>query len=118
MQISLSSGRYDIVKSGYTFLDDEANNLQIDFLADNGFAFSVLLKFIQDASERRGVQVSTTDNMIKLSCNNFKDDGEGLVSPLKVAVIDGRALYLMFWSYVEGNEARHRIVKYTLFHEK
>lgn len=118
MQISLSSGRYDIVKSGYTFLDDGENNLKIDILADDGFAFSVFLEFINDISQGRGVKITTMENTVNLSCMNFEDSGEGLASPVKLAVIDGRVLRLMFWSHVEGKKARHRVVKYTIFHEK
>ena len=46
--------------------------------------------------------------------------GTGLTTPLEIAVIDGKKIYLMFWAYLEGSgekKAKVRKVEYTLYRE-
>ena len=116
MLISLSSGNYDIVSSGQAFLFSKDKDFRIDIQADNGFSFSLILNFIENESDKRDLQVKTNNNEIMLTCVNFESAGAGLKEPFKLAEIDGRNLYFLFWSYLEGKASRS--VKYTLFAEK
>lgn len=52
--------------------------------------------------------------------SDFTAEGTGLVSPMELAVIDGKKIYLMFWAFLEGSgdkRARARKVEYTLYSE-
>lgn len=118
MQVSVSSGEYNIIYNGYTFLFGKEENLRVDILADHDFHFSVVLEFLKDDSAtERSIEKTVNGNTITFSCKNFEDNGAGLASPENIAVINGKELYLMFWSYVEGNE-KNRSVKYTIFCQK
>lgn len=116
MLISLSSGNYDIVASGQVFLFSKDDDFRIDIQADKGFTFSLTLNFVEDESAKRDMQVKTHENEIVLTCLNFENTGAGLKEPVKLAEIDGRGLYFVFWSYLEGKASRS--VKYTIFAEK
>ena len=95
MLVSLSSGNYDIVASGQAFLFSKDKDLRIDIQADNGFAFSLILNFIENESVEQDLQLKTNDREIVLTCINFANTG---------------------WAYLEGTVSRS--VKYTLFSEK
>lgn len=116
MQISLSSGNYNIVSSGQTFLFGLDKDLKINMIADNGFEFSVILKFAKDLYGEYRIDRRIDGNMIILTCFNFDDMGTGLTRPISIAQIEGREVFLMFWSYLEGREnGKVRSVKYTIF---
>ena len=119
MQVSLSSGGYDIIDSGHIFLFGEDKDLKMDITANNGFEISLILKFSKDTSNEQKIQKDISENTIILTCINFQNEGTGLATPVRIAAIDGKELYLMFWSYLEGkDEIKSRSVKYTLFYEK
>ena len=119
MQISLSSGGYDIVSSGQVFLFGEEKDLKLDIHAENDFDFSVVFNFSKDTSDEHRIDVEIVEKTIYLSCINFQDNGTGITIPASIATIDGKELYLLCWSYLEGkDEKKARNVKYTLFLEK
>ncbi|MBO5209589.1 MAG: hypothetical protein J6B68_09645 [Lachnospiraceae bacterium] len=116
MQINLSSGMYSIVSSGQTFLFNLDENLKIDIIADNNSHFSIILEFRQDSCDDQKIDSKSDGNIITLTCFNFDDKGTGLAKPINIAQIDGKDVFLMFWSYAEGEEERKvRSVKYTIF---
>lgn len=116
MKVALSSDGYSIVSSGQVFLFGADKTLEIHVQADNGFEFGVILKFVTDDSEKYRVDKSMDDNRITLTCVNFEDSGTGLSRPVRLARIDDKELFLMFWSYLEGaDHGKVRSVKYTIF---
>ena len=114
MQIQLSSGNYRIVDSGQAFLFDADADFKLHIRTDDQFAFSVVLKFENDASEGHRIEQCVDGNVITAICYNFADNGTGLQRPVPIAQIEGKDLFLMFWSYLEG-EGKVRSVKYTVF---
>lgn len=120
MQITLSSGNYNIIDSGQVFLFNESEDLQMDVVADDNFAFSIIFKFIRDDSEEQSVDKKILENTIIFSCLNFDDIGTGFSEPMSIATVGGKEMFLMFWSYLEGMKEKGRVrsVKYTLFCEK
>lgn len=116
MQVSLSSGNYHIVSSGQTFLFGLDKDLKLIITADNHFQFSIVLKFEKDSYGERRMDTRVNGNTIILNCFNFDDMGTGLTKPLSVAKIEGKEIFFMFWSYLEGAEkGKARSVKYTIF---
>lgn len=116
MQINLSSGLYEIISHGQVFLFDINENFRIHILTDDDFEFSVDLKFKNDPDGEQRIQKALEGNVISLICYNFDDIGTGLTKPMAIAKVDGKEMFLMFWSYLEGNESgKVRTVKYTIF---
>ena len=65
------------------------------------------------------IRQEVRENTLHLSCMNFMDKGTGLITPKKIAEIEDRALFLMFWSSVHGDlNGKVRSVRYTLFFER
>lgn len=116
MQVTLSSGNYDIIAHGQTFLFGPEEDLSIDIDTQEDFKFSIILKFQQDESGMQEIRQNLEKNKIILSCKNFKDEGTGTPAPVDIVEIDGKKMYFMFWSFLDGEKARS--VRYTLFVER
>ena len=119
MQIQFSSGNFDIVSHGQTFLYSESD-LRISIGADNHFSFCIVMNFTKDDSkEGYHIDAKTNDNTISLNCINFQDDGTGFFQPIEVATINNRKLYFAMWSVMQGDKkGKIRSVMYTFFYEK
>ncbi len=113
MQISLYSDNYKIINSGQTFLFGANADFRIKIVSDNNFEIPIIIKFENDNREQR-IEQKVSENIIWLNCFNFDDLGTGLTKPISIARIEGKEIYLMFWSYIEGN-AKIRSVKYTIY---
>lgn len=119
MQINLSSGNYNIINSGQVFLFGEEAPFKINVICNDGFQFSLLLKFLKDNSEELNITQEVEGNTIIYTCSNFKDEGAGVVEPLKIATVDGKQLFFLFWSYLEGMPEKKQVrsIKYTIYSE-
>lgn len=106
MQVKITSGQYNIVASGMAYLFDKNADFTMNIEADNGYSFSVVLKFEENFQKEYTIQKDIRNNTIFLTCYNFNESGTGLSKPVEIAVIAGKALYLMFWSYLDGNEKK------------
>lgn len=116
MQVCLSSGNYKIINSGQTYLFGESNELKIELNAENGFKFSIYLSFMYDDTNEQKMNSEIRENDILLSCVNFSESGTGLYQPAPIATIDGKTIWFVFWSYLEGaSKGKIRSVKYTFF---
>lgn len=119
MQASLSSGKYDIIASGETFLFAPLGDLTIQLNEESKTQIRVVLKFIEDNSGNFDIYNDIVDESMVITCANFNGVGTGLKHPVHIADTDGKAIYLMFSSTLLGNEEnKTRSVKYTLFQEK
>lgn len=118
MEIGLRSGGCDIIAHGETFLFGMNQDLVIDVRVQEDFLFSVTLRFETDSSGEQRIKPDASENEIVVSCMNFSDEGSGLLEPVKIAEVEGKALYLMFWSFVYGSGRKVRGVRYTLFYER
>lgn len=120
MEITMSSGNYKIVDSGQVFLFREDDELRMDVDTKKDFAFTIIFKFIKDDTKEMKIDTKIVENSMILTCLNFKDTGTGFSSPVSIAKIEGKEMFLIFWSYLDGdNESvRVRSIKYTIFIEK
>lgn len=119
MQIEISSNQHDIVSGGMAYLFHKDADLTISIKADNGYCFSVVLKFVEDSAREQAVQSDMQGQDLFLTCYNFQKSGTGLSEPVQIASIEGKEMYLMFWSYLDGDEKDReqvRSVRYTLFY--
>lgn len=120
MQISLQSDNYDIVAYGQAFLFGKDKDFTINVTADDDFSFSIVLKFLEDPSvEQKIVQTTGDGNEMILLCSNFVKTGTGTSAPVKIAEIEKKGLYFMFWSFLDGEKNKEvRSVRYTIFYER
>lgn len=120
MQIRLSSGNYNIIESGQVFLFGENEVLEMDVAVNEHFQFSLNMKFVTDATNTQEIKKEVKESTIFFTCSNFHDMGTGFMKPHSIAKVDGKEMFFMFWSYLEGTEEKGRVrsVKYTLFLEK
>jgi len=118
MEISCSTGNYDILGSGQVFLFDD-QPLKIDITANDGVVITVEFKFLSDETGEHTINSDTNGNHVVFTCVNFDSNGIGFSHPIEFAVIDDRKVFMMFWAYLEGNNGtKVRSVKYTFFSEK
>lgn len=116
MQVSLKSGDYSIIDSGQVFLFEENKDLKINIVADDGYECSVVLEFLKDDSGELQISGEVNGDILTFTCSNFKDNGSGLSVPVSIGEIDGKKVFFIFWSYLEGNgPVKVRSVKYTIF---
>lgn len=120
MQITLSSGKYNIVDSGQVFLFGEDEDLRIEVNTDKDFTFSMVFKFAKDNSGENKIVKKVVENTMEFLCLNFQDLGTGFSEPMSIAKIEGKEMFLMLWSCIEGEKegAGVRSVKYTIYMEK
>ena len=113
MHISLSSGSHDIISSGQTFLFDKDDIFRIKIEDDN--TAYIELVFVQTEDKEQDIKTTIEENTLRLTCYNFAEEGTGLSSPWRIMSSEGKNMYFMFWSHLEGKTANVRVVKYTLF---
>lgn len=119
MQVNLSSDNYNIISNGTTFLFGEDKDLKIEITADNGFQFTIVMEFRVDDSSNYRIDTKFSGNEIRLLCFNFEDSGTGMGWPVPIGTIEGKRMYLIFWSHLEGEPGKGaRSVQYTIFLEK
>lgn len=116
LQFSFNSGNYEIIKHGQTYVFDHAN-LKIELFSETGFKVTVVWEFIDDDSEDYSLKSTVTDNTITFYCSNFPKNGAGLCAPIRVATINNKNIYLIFWSFIDGQKDNYRArsVRYTFF---
>lgn len=120
MQVKLTSRKYEILDYGTVILFDENADLTLNIIADNSFEFILSISFINDISREQSLDTEISENCIKLTCINFFTEGTGLTAPMELAVVNGKKLYFMFWTFLEENEdgkPKARKVEYTLYSE-
>lgn len=119
MQVNISSGKYNIMESNQVFLFHENDDLEIGINPNDEFEFSIVLKFLTDDSGESKISSIIDGKNIILSCVNFADKGTGLNTPVRIASVNDKEWFFMFWSYLEGmGNSKVRSVKYTIFCEK
>ncbi|MBR4982103.1 MAG: hypothetical protein IKY94_06060 [Lachnospiraceae bacterium] len=119
MQVNLSSGECNIISTGTAFLFGEDKDFTIEIAADNGFQFTLKMEFKEDEQSESRIDGDFEEDIICLQCFNFRDNGTGMCWPVQIGVLGGKKLYLMFWSYLNGEKGkRARSIQYTIFCEK
>ena len=120
MKITMSSGNHKIIDSGQVFLFAEDDELRMDVDTNKDFVFSMVFKFMKDDTKEKKVEKKIVENVIVVTCMNFDDLGTGFSSPVSIAKIDGKEMFLILWSYLEGDDetGRVRSIKYTIYLEQ
>ena len=113
------SGNYNIITSGEVFLFGESNELAINIKYNSTVSHSLIIRFFKDDTNNQQIKNEIINDNLVINCYNFDDASTGLLKPEHIANIDGKKVYLMFWSNLEGSKKpKTRSVRYTFFKEK
>ena len=119
IQVLLSSGDYNIVANGESFLFGPSEDLTLQIIDGNELLLKVIMKFKDDDSGERDINTVIMDDSLVINCINFSGLGTGLKNPTHIASINKKKVYLMFSSSSLGNkENKSRSVKYTVYMER
>lgn len=115
------SSQYEVLSTGTFFTKDRNDSVKFSVRIDDEFFFDVVLNFQDDKSTDNKSEISLSgnkkDNLLILTCSNFKDTGTGTIKPLEIASYKSKAIVLHFWSYIVSKRATRRI-EYTFYRER
>lgn len=118
MNVSLSSGCYDIISSGTALTANYTSDFEFTVDMSQSFKFNIILKFESNKEEKQRVNQTVANDTITLNCINFDNAlGTGLTVPVEVATFQGKKVYLNFWVYSLG-EKNLRQILYTIYSER
>lgn len=120
MRIQMSSGNCDIVACNEVFLFDDSEELALHIYDDDDSYCCIALRFIQDESKKQRIEPEGGNDSLALTCYNFNSRfGAGLKTPVLVGESDGKNMYIMFWTKIQGScEPYVRSVQFTIFRER
>lgn len=119
MKVQLSSGNYNILASGETYLFSATDELLINLNDGENLDLKIRIRFLSDDSNRQRIESTVVDGCLVLSCFHFKDSGTGMTHPWRIANFEGKDIFILFWSYLDGQkEPRPRRIRYTIFQEQ
>ena len=117
MSTELSSNNYRIIASGQSFLFATEGDLSVT-VNYSDIRIKVRFVFETDPSRDQKIYTQAQDGVLIITCYNFNKHGMGVTKPEVLATVNGKKIYFMFWSYMEGApENKIRSVKYTFFYE-
>lgn len=112
---------YEILEADTALLPNETSDLKIHFKFDK-FEFDLQMVFlINTESSEKNLQLKAEGTLLKVECTNFNAVGTGTTEPIEIATIDGKKLFINFWSYLlGGNKKKQRIrkIEYTILIER
>jgi len=114
MQVDVYSGDYKIIHSGQVFLAGTDADFRIKLVSEENVEYHIVISFERKKSQEQRIERIVKGKTIQLICTNFEDAGSGLAKPAHIARMEGKEIFFMFWSYVEG-ASKIRSVKYTIF---
>ena len=120
MITNIGTDKYHIIESNMILLFEKDANLTLSFKFDD-FLFDIKLIFNTDDSIEGGITKNVNGNKIEIKCTNFNNSlGTGTIKPIDIAIIDGKNLYIHFWShlYTSEKDASVRKLEYTVFLER
>ena len=113
---------YEILENDTVLLPRKVSNLRLHFKFEE-FEFDFQMQFIvNEENPEQNLKLKIEGTLIRVECTNFNNPlGTGTIEPIEIATIDGKKLFIHFWSYLFGNEEkkqRTRRVEYTVLIER
>lgn len=123
MITNISTDNYNVLESNIVYLPDEHSDLILHFRFEENFEFDFKFIFKSDSEDTNSrLERKQNENILEAICVNFDNIlGTGTSEPLSVATINGKQLYIHFWSFLLGNsegKKRARKVEYTVLIER
>lgn len=113
MKIDVFSNNKNVIASNSVIMFTSSDELILSIKADSGFAFKIHLEFEEDETKKRDLASKVENNDIFFKCMNFDDVGAGTTNPIDIATVEGKKVYIHFWSWRPAKEVRR--IQYTLF---
>lgn len=122
MITSISTGDYNVIESNTIYLFKNDADLELDFKFGD-FVFKIIFLFVDNKEiDGNKLEYQGNENIIEFTCTNFNNVlGTGTTSPIEIAIIDNKKLYIHFWSFIHGNYDKKQYVRkvdYTVFWER
>lgn len=117
MEIKLSTNNHNILTSGIVFTHERSSDINIEVKADNGFSFTVVLKFSENNIKERDLKKEIIGNTIVFNCINFDSFGAGTTTPISLATVGGKEWFMHFWAYQMGDMGPRK-VEYTILEKE
>lgn len=114
MQLNISTNGYKILSGGDILSYDVNSEVNFDIIADNGFKFSIVLKFLQEENKEQRLNKNVQNNTIIFECVNFNPLGTGTITPLSLATVDGKEWFFHFCVFSTSDKGPRRII-YNIF---
>lgn len=115
VQVSVSSGKYDVVSSGMIIADSWDSDIEFHLKVMKLLPLNVKLKFEENPEFEKIFKVESEENAIVFRCINFKDS-TGTAYPIELATVKGKKILFYFRNYGEKNVIRK--IEYTFYVEK
>lgn len=106
------------------YLWNEQSDLTLCFKFGHNFKFDIVFVFETDEDNlERRYKITLHDNKaVIIDCWNFNDTlGVGTVSPIEIATIENKKMYIHFWVFLLGNKEENKLarkIEYTVFKER
>ena len=113
MIIKAFSNNKEVIASNTLLMFESSDSLILKIKADNGFSFEIHLDFKEDETDKRNLSFKVEGSSIFFECKNFEDIGAGTTSPIQIATIKDRNIYIHFWSWRPVRGVRR--IQYTLY---
>ena len=119
---SISTDNYVVKDSNSVYLWDAQSNLTLHFEI-NAFKFDLMFVFETNMEKETNELVrSVNEDTIEIKCINFNNPfGSGTFIPIELATIEGKKLYIHFWTFLLGESTKNktsRKVEYTFLVER
>lgn len=114
---------YEILENDTVLLPSKVSNLRLHFKFEE-FEFDFQMQFIvNEENPEEKLKLKIEGTLIRVECTNFNNPlGTGTIEPIEIATIDGKKLFIHFWSYLLGNnedkKQKTRRIEYTVLIER
>ena len=118
-EVTCTTGGAEVIASGLGITYSPGADYDIHMAFDDGFAFTVRLKFRKEDPDGKPQMRTTTDeesHIITVECRNTDDAiGSGTTSPFEVAVWHGGTVSMNFWVRA-SDDGKNREVRYSVYY--
>lgn len=115
MNITVSSGKYDVIQSGLVIADSWNSDIEFHLQLSKITVLNVTLRFVEQEGADKNFEVLAESNALVFKCTNFMDS-TGTSYPIELATIKGKKVFLNFRNYGEKNVMRK--IEYAFYSEK
>lgn len=120
MKFEVKTDGYKVIRSERVILYEYESDCEINVDTENGFKFTIVLKFINDGNDKKEISVNkeVNGNTMTFRCANFDNVlGSGTIKPLPIATLNGKEVFMHFWSYSIG-DSKTRVLDYTFLEKE
>lgn len=115
MNVTVSSGKFDVISSGLVIADNWESDIEFHININKLIKLHVKLRFIEEEGAERDFRIESEEAALVFKCVNFGDT-VGTSYPLEIASFSGKKIYFNFRNYEEKKVMRK--IEYTFYTDK